>query len=98
LFSNQFHSTPILEIDHIYDGSKLDLLNIINQLDNRYDFVALFGHNPGISDLLNYLTDDNLSMATCGVAVVNFLVEDWSQLSKGTGELLLYDYPKNLNI
>lgn len=95
IFAKRFNLRPAVEIDAIYDATKLDLLNVINQFDNEFDYVGLFGHNPGISELLNFLTERDESMPTCGVAVISFVAEDWALLSAGTGDVVYYDYPKN---
>lgn len=94
IFANQLQLHSPKEIESIYDATKLDLLKIVNKFDNQFDFIGLFGHNPGISELLNYLAKKNENMPTCGVALINFNVEDWAHLSAATGALTHYDYPK----
>lgn len=81
---------------HIYEASVSRLISIINNLDNQYDFVAIFGHNPGLTELLIALCEcDIYNIPTCGTALVEFPFDDWQMLSKGAGDLKLYDYPKN---
>ncbi len=80
----------------IYEAAATTLLSIINKLDNKYDFVALFGHNPGITNLAIKLCDTDIyDIPTCGVVLIEFAVEDWKMVSADTGEQLLYDFPKN---
>ncbi len=82
--------------DAIYEANKTTLLSIINKFNNQYEKIALFGHNPGLTDLLNYLTDDfSVSMPTCCVAIIEFPFDDWKLISEGTGKLLVLDYPKS---
>jgi phosphohistidine phosphatase len=89
--ANRFFTEPA-----IYEATTNTLLRVVNQLDNRFDRIALFGHNPGLTDLLNYLGDQQISnMPTCGVAIIDFPFNDWKLVSRGTGELLLFDYPKS---
>ncbi len=52
----------------IYEASYTTLLKVVNGLPDAYDFVAMFGHNPGLSDLLYELTGNLYDMPTCAVA------------------------------
>jgi phosphohistidine phosphatase len=79
----------------IYEANYPTLLNIVNGLPDAYDFVAMFGHNPGFSDLLVNLTGEYYDMPTCTVAVIDFDFEEWKLVSGDTGKVSFYDYPKN---
>lgn len=79
----------------IYEASHKTLLQIINGLPDAYNFVALFGHNPGLSSLLFSLTGEMRDMTTCTVAIVDFDLDSWKMVSSDTGALSYYDYPKN---
>jgi phosphohistidine phosphatase len=79
----------------IYEATHADLLQVINKLPDAYDFVAIFGHNPGLSNLLFSLTGQMYDMPTCAVAIVNFEFDSWKLVSGKTGSLSYFDYPKN---
>ena len=81
--------------DSIYESSYNNLLGIVNNLPDAYDFVAVFGHNPGISSLLCHLTGKVYDMPTCAIAVVRFEFDVWNLVGGDTGELVYYDYPMN---
>ena len=90
--------SAIVQKQEIYESSSAGLLQVVNDLDNRYHFTALFGHNPGVTNLINNLCDaDIFNIPTCGIALIEFPFDDWRLVSKGTGELKLYDYPKKQN-
>ncbi|HTH82728.1 MAG TPA: histidine phosphatase family protein [Mucilaginibacter sp.] len=82
------------EIKRIYDASVSSLVDVVNELNDASDFTALVGHNPGISGLLQYLTDQMEEMATCAVALIEFNASSWSNIGAATGKLLYFDYPK----
>ncbi|WP_202409486.1 SixA phosphatase family protein [Hufsiella arboris] len=83
----------------IYEASFTILLNVINNLDGRFDFVALFGHNPGLTNLVAHLSDQGVyNIPTCGVVLLEFDFDSWKYISGSTGQLVLFDYPKNPNI
>lgn len=80
---------------NIYEASSRTLLSIINSLPNQYAQIALFGHNPGLTDLVNYLDGHIDNLPTCGVVLIEFPFDDWQLVSAGTGKVVHYDYPKN---
>ena len=80
----------------IYEANVKTLLHIVNKIDNKYQRVAIFGHNPGFTDLANYLSDaDIYNIPTCGTVWIEFPFDDWQQVSHHTGSLLKFDYPKS---
>lgn len=80
----------------IYEASVQTLLSIINGFDDRFDKIALFGHNPGLTDLLNYLTNEYIAnLPPCGVALIEFPFDKWELISGNTGSLVLFDYPES---
>lgn len=80
----------------IYESSAKTLLSVINGFDDEFEKIALFGHNPGLTDLVNYLTDEYLAnMPTCSVAIIEFPFDEWKLISSDTGNLVLFDFPKS---
>src|SRR5690606_6441335 len=71
----------------IYEASVNTLLKIVNHLDDKYSSVALFGHNPGITDLFNYLADDFIAaLPTCSIVRLGFEFESWESLTADSGQ------------
>lgn len=79
----------------IYEASVKTLLSVINNLPHQYDFIAMFGHNPGLTDLVNYFDVVVDNMPTCSVVYLEFPFDDWKMISAATGKVLLFDYPKS---
>ena len=96
-FANSWH----IDIDNIqqepaiYEANVKSLLNVINNIDNRFNIVALFGHNPGLTDLVNYFDGHIYEMPTCSIVVIAFPFDSWAEISADTGKVVLFDYPKN---
>lgn len=88
-------TSAILQEETIYEANVKTLLQIVNRLKDSDESVALFGHNPGLTDFINYLTDEYASMPTCGVAIIMFPFNQWELVSAETGNLSLFDYPKS---
>jgi len=82
----------------VYEANIAALLKVVNAFDNQYDRVALFGHNPGFTDFVNYLSNGDIyNIPTTGLVWIEFPFEDWSMVSQATGALLLFDYPRDAN-
>jgi phosphohistidine phosphatase len=92
----KINPTDIIQENKIYDALTNSLLEVVNNLDESSNFTALFGHNPGITGLVNYLTNQEIfNIPTCGMALIKFPFDQWKMLSSGTGELVFFDFPKN---
>lgn len=93
----QYPNRQIQVVSEIYEASARELLAIVNGLDNHYDRIALFGHNPGLTDLVDFLTGEGSpqNLPTCAVAVIHFDVKDWAWVSDGTGTIQNFYYPKD---
>jgi phosphohistidine phosphatase len=80
----------------IYEASVSTLLEIIRGLDDRYTHTALFGHNPGLSDLSRKLAHcDFDELPTCGMVQISLPVEHWRDVSANSGQLLYSSWPKD---
>lgn len=92
-----FNSKEIQFIDSIYESSLKNLINIISSFPNNKNEILLIGHNPGTTELYNYLTDDDLiNIPTCGVVKIEFDIQYWHEIIKGSGLKKFYLYPKML--
>lgn len=78
----------------IYDASEGTLLKVIDGLPNDKDFIALVGHNPGISQVLYYLSGAIKDVPPCSVALIEFNLDTWTEIFEQTGKLTFYSTPK----
>ncbi|TSD66128.1 histidine phosphatase family protein [Inquilinus sp. KBS0705] len=79
----------------IYDASESTLLNVIYNQPSEYDFIALTGHNPGISQVLFTLSGAIKEVPPCSVALIEFEAASWTELHEDSGKLTFYDIPKD---
>jgi phosphohistidine phosphatase len=79
----------------IYDAGQQALLQVIYNLPNNIDFIALVGHNPGISQVLFTLSGAIKEVPPCSVALIEFDVNGWAELHEDSGKLTFYDTPKD---
>ena len=88
-------STSILYFDSIYEASLKDLTELINFFPNNHKEICLIGHNPSITALSNYLTDDFIdNMPTCSIVKIELEIDNWDETTQGIGVKKFFTYPK----
>lgn len=89
--------SSIIKSPKLYHASVADWLDVISQINEDNESAMLFGHNPGITALVNRITDSNIyNIPTCGVAGIKLNIYSWSDIEKKKGELEFYYYPKGI--
>lgn len=87
----------IVFIAALYHAPAREFYEVIKNLDDDLNTVAIFAHNPGITYFVNELVSnvriDN--MPTCAVFSVQANISHWKEFAKATKEFLFFDYPKN---
>ena len=82
--------------DGLYLASLDNLLDVIATQDNGFNHLMLFGHNPGLTDLVNFFVPGlTNNLPTAGVVSVGLDCEDWMLYDRPPTELILHDFPKN---
>lgn len=57
--------------------------------------IALVGHNPGITEFANELTDVRIDdMPTCAIFAVKADIKEWSAFREAEKQYWFFDYPK----
>ncbi|MEO6537113.1 MAG: histidine phosphatase family protein [Ferruginibacter sp.] len=86
----------IIFIDKLYHAAVPSFYEVIEKIDGIYKNVALFSHNPGITDFVNSLCEgvkiDN--MPTCAVFSVEADTKNWKEFGSAKKKFLFFDYPK----
>ena len=81
--------------DSLYGSGVQAILNIIKYLDESFNEVMLFGHNPDLTSLANFLSNNEVeNIPTCGIFCVDFDIKSWKDVKKGEGIFKFFDYPK----
>ncbi|MFL5787905.1 MAG: SixA phosphatase family protein [Flavisolibacter sp.] len=82
--------------DDLYLATTAAFSKVIENLNNKYDTVVLFSHNPGITQLANSLTGVRIdNMPTCGIFAVKADTRDWLDFDTVEKKFMFFDYPKN---
>lgn len=75
--------------EDIYEASIRTLFELVTHIDNQHHEVLLVGHNPGLTYLAEYLTNEPIAGMRAGELVtIEFGVNTWSEVSKGLGSVL----------
>jgi phosphohistidine phosphatase len=90
-----------------YLASNMTLLDIVHEASDDQDALILAGHNSGLEDLVLLLVPDSKGdtaraaveekFPTCALAEMEFDVDSWADLAPGTGTLLRYVRPRDLD-
>ena len=79
----------------IYGAGAQQLLELVQDQDDLYKSIMLFGHNPTFTSFVNLLTGNNImNVVTCGVIRIDFEFSSWTNIDFGSGRLVYYEYPK----
>lgn len=93
----QRNKSEIIFVDKLYHAPSHVFYQVIDELETDADTIAIFAHNPGITDFVNGLcknaSTDN--MPTCAVFAVQADIESWKDFGNAERKFLFMDYPKN---
>lgn len=91
-----YEHAKIKLISDIYEAYIDDLTQVIHGIDNAFNHVMMVGHNPGMTELVNWLSGAHINnIPTGGIATLRADTDNWMGFSKASAELIRYDYPKS---
>ncbi|MGL4599376.1 MAG: SixA phosphatase family protein [Bacteroidia bacterium] len=83
----------------LYEAPEKNYRALLAQLPNTIKQVAVFGHNPTLTYLVNTLGDAPLdNLPTTGSATLVFDTANWQDLATVSGNLKLLDFPKSKDV
>lgn len=100
IFMKKYEQDPtnLLLIPSLYEASVNDFYNAIESLSDGAESVALFSHNPGITEFINSLECSPIyNMPTCAVFALKIKTQHWKDFRMADKEFLFFDYPKNID-
>lgn len=95
----------VRKLKSLYLAMPREMLRRVQAVGREPDCVMLVGHNPGIADLANWLCSHGEAehraklarkLPTGAIAVIEFDVEDWSEVDAETGKLIDFATPKQI--
>ena len=90
-------ASKVVQDERLYLAGPKDLLKVIHELGGNAAHLMVVGHNPGISEFADSLSNERSvdNMPTCAIYSVEFDIDDWRDLELGDGVNADFDYPKN---
>lgn len=85
----------VLLKDELYMASENVFYSVIAQLPETLNSIAVFAHNPGLTDFVNSLTNHRIDdVPTCGMFAIR-AEGPWEDFRIARKEFLFFDYPKS---
>ncbi len=98
-FADQFGKAPeaIIQTPSLYHAPVPVFYTTIEQIEDKYKTVAMFSHNPGITEFVNTLCPQVriANMPTCGIFAIEFPGK-WKDFETVEKNFLFFDFPKNM--
>ncbi len=101
--------TKIITNENIYGANKNDLLKVLLETDDTVNNLMLFGHNPGLTYLSNYICDfsqrdvrrtpyggfpETDNIPTCGIIGMQLDFDSWKYIGSKSCSFKFFEYPK----
>jgi phosphohistidine phosphatase len=71
----------------IYDASLEKLVQVVSEIDDEKQSAMLVGHNPGMEDMLAFVTRESRHMPSGALAKIDLDCASWQEVGRGTGRL-----------
>ena len=85
----------IILSDDLYNASSAIFYETVTAFNDEYEAVAVFGHNPGITDFVNTLCNTHIDeMPTCSMFAVQIPITSWKNFKGTEKEFLFFKFPK----
>jgi phosphohistidine phosphatase len=94
---NELKLNELILDKNIYESTIGDIINSISQVNNQIAHLFLFGHNPSITHVANYLLDSIMSeIPLCGVVAIEIQSDTWTNLLMNKNHLIFFDIPDKI--
>jgi phosphohistidine phosphatase len=97
IFANEYkiEKDDIIYKTELYLAPENVFYDVIAKTDDKFNCIAIFSHNPGITDFANEMTEIKIdNIPTCGVFAVKVDAKHWNDIKEAKKEFWFFDYPK----
>lgn len=89
--------SDIIFKQELYHAATNAFYNVITGIDKVATNVAIFSHNPGITEFVNTLTNTRIdNMPTCGVFAIHIKSDNWKDFETAEKTFWFFEAPKLL--
>ena len=92
----EYPSDSIRTEEILYEAKEsAEVLPYIQAIESNIDTVALFGHNPLLEEMIEYLSNSYVDkLPKCGIVLINFNTDKWDNIKTKAGEYQLFKHYK----
>lgn len=97
IFVNEFNrkKEEIIFSESLYLAVADVFFDVISKTPNEFISIAVFSHNPGITDFTNLITNARIdNIPTCGIFAMKIKTDSWRDFKNAKKEFWFFDYPK----
>ena len=85
--------------ENLYHSSSNLIFDCILKINNKYNKTIIVGHNPGLTNIINKLTNLKLdNLPTSGIVIIVFDVDNWKNINYQSGLVEWIKFPKDLKL
>ena len=89
-----YPADKIMKRKLLYDQTDSAFRTVIREMDERYERIVLFGHNPSITAYARALAPDfHDEIPVCGVVGIEVDAKSWKDVVAGKGRVVRMEYP-----
>ena len=85
--------------ENLYYSSSDLIFDFVLKINNKYNKTIIVGHNPGLTNIVNKLTNLKLdNLPTSGIVIIVFDVDNWKKINYKSGLVEWIKFPKDLKL
>lgn len=97
-FKNKINFKSEFFTDELYHASSKKIISIIKDTNSDINSLMVLGHNPGLTETVNFLTNHFLyNLPTTGIIIIKFNINSWNKISE-KGDLEWIKFPKDYKL
>lgn len=82
-------------MDTLYMADPMEVLDIIKEINDKYDNVFIVGHNPETAELADLMADGHITdVPTLGIVALNIPLKHWKNFKPKEAKFNFFIYPK----
>jgi phosphohistidine phosphatase len=97
LFAKEYKKDKkqIIFFEELYLAEPSVFFDVIRRVSDDHTSIAVFSHNPGITEFANMLTPVRIdNIPTCGIFTIKLAIKRWNDFGESGNEFDFFDYPK----
>lgn len=95
-FAETYSNPEIKKVEDLYEPLLEDFSSVLSSLREPLHSVAVFSHNPTISQYASKLLETPMEFPTCAVAVIESTAVQWSAFQEGEINLKAFFTPRDI--